>query len=134
MVKSFFFKILFFSLVSVYVFTTVGVNVIAHYCCGELEKISLFSKPSSCCEGENTEATDGCCANDVKYVSFQSDFTFNTLINTCKALEKDLFLTPTSLISFGNEINFYSAFVYNTKIHPPNLAQQHIISSSVIRI
>ena len=130
--KSFFLKIVFSSLVSVYVFTTVGVNIIAHYCGGELEKVSLF-KPASCCEGEDAEEDD-CCANDSKYVSFQSDFTFCKLVNTCKASVKNLFVTFSSSANFDLENNYHCLLVFDTNIHPPNLVQHNIVSSSVIRI
>ena len=131
--KSLFLKIFFFSLVSIYVFTTVGVCVIAHYCGGELEKVSLFSKPTSCCDGEKTE-TDGCCENDSKHVSFQEDFTFYTLVNDCKASVNQLFILEPNPVYFSNQIITEFASLVNKKTHPPDLIQQDIISTSVLLI
>lgn len=114
-------------------FSTVGVCVIAHYCGGELEKVSLFSKPSSCCDGEDEE-TDDCCQNDVKHVVFQQDFTFQNIVTDCKAFSLDLFIIePHSFnLVFQNKIG--QQFLSYRKFHPPNLVQQDIVSQSVIRI
>ena len=131
--KNLFLKIFFFGLVSIYVFTTVGVCVIAHYCGGELEKVSLFSKPSSCCGGEEDE-TDGCCANDSKHVAFQSNFTFYKIVHECKASVTDLFVLLPSSLHFIVEKNYVSFFSISQKTHPPNLVQDEIVSSSVIRV
>lgn len=116
-----------------YVFATVGVRVIAHYCGGELEKVSLFTKPTSCCGEEESDMSD-CCKNDTKHVSLQSDFTFFKLISHCKATETNLFLVkPTylcsALIAFPQTV-----FSIQDKAHPPNRVQDDIVSFSVIRI
>lgn len=114
-------------------FTTVGVCVIAHYCGGELEKVSLFSKPSSCCDGEDTEADD-CCANDSKHVSFQKDFTFNTLVKSIKAPVNELFVIQPdfNVIFYKTHIAYFLSI--DEKVHPPNLVQRDIVECSVIRI
>lgn len=114
-------------------FTTIGVCVIAHYCDGELEKVSLFSKPSSCCDGEDTE-TDDCCKNDSKHVTFQSDFTFYTLVHDCKIAVNQLFIIEPSLINIAFQPVTESQFLVHKKNHPPNLVQEDIVSFSVIRI
>lgn len=114
-------------------FTTVGVCVIAHYCGGELEQVSLFSKPTSCCDGEDTE-TDDCCNNDSKHVVFQSDFTFYKVIHDYKASVTDLFVLLPSSLHFMIEKNYFSFFSIDQKVHPPNLVQDEIVSSSVIRV
>lgn len=114
-------------------FTTVGVCVIAHYCGGELEKVSLFSKPSSCCDGEDTE-TDDCCKNDSKHVTFQSDFTFYKIVHNYKASVTELFVLLPSSFHFIVEKNYFSFFSIDQKGHPPNLMQDEIVSTSVIKI
>lgn len=128
-----FFKIFFSLVVFTYVFSTVGVCVIAHYCGGELEKVSLFSKPSSCCDGEEEE-TDDCCENDVKHVVLQQNFTFYTVVTDCKAFILDLFIIESGSFNLALQNNSESLFLTNRKIHPPNLVQQKIVSHSVIRI
>ena len=131
--KNLFLKIFFFGLVSIYVFTTVGVCVIAHYCGGELEKVSLFSKTTSCCGGEEDEAND-CCKDEGKHVAFQSDFTFYKIVHECKASVTDLFVLLPSSLHFIVEKNYVSFFSIDQKVHPPNLVQDKIVDSSVIRI
>jgi hypothetical protein len=131
--KTAFLNIFFFSLVSIYVFSTVGVCVIAHYCDGQLEKVSLFSKPSSCCDGEDNE-TDDCCENNAKHVTFQSDFTFYTLVQDCKVAVTQLFIVDPSLIHISYPPVAQSQFLADKKNHPPNLVQDDVVTFSVIRI
>lgn len=131
--KAAFLKIFFFGLVSMYVFSTVGVRVVAHYCGGQLEKISLFSKPSSCCGGEEDEA-NGCCENDAKHVIFQSSFTFYTLVQDCKAAMVQLFIVNPSFIQISYPPVAQSQFIAGKKDHPPNLVQDDVVRFSVIRI
>lgn len=120
-------------IVFTYVFSTVGVCVIAHYCGGELEKVSLFSKPTSCCDGEDDE-TDGCCENDVKHVVNQQDFPFYTLKADCKApvLQFSIF-DFESLNVEALQVSHNGLMAVNDS-DPPNLVQQDIVSQSVIRI
>ena len=114
-------------------FSTVGVCVIAHYCGGELEKVSLFSKSSSSCDGEDTE-TDDCCNDDAKHVVFQSDFTFYTLVHDAKIAVNQLFIIKPAFIDIAFQPVSQSHFLAYKKNHPPNLVQDHIVSFSVIRI
>ena len=114
-------------------FTTVGVCVVVHYCGGELEKVSLFSKPSSCCDGEDDE-TDDCCKNDVKHVTFQQDFTFYKLVTECKVpvVQFTIFDFRSFVFNFTESTLFT---LTNLKdFPPPNLVQRDIVSSSVLRI
>jgi hypothetical protein len=115
------------------VFTTVGVCVIAHYCDGELEKVSLFSKTTSCCDGEDQEMDD-CCKDEGKHVTFQSDFTFYKLVHDCKASVNDLFVLLPSSLHFSLEKDYVSFFSIDQKVHPPSLVQHEIVDSSVIRV
>jgi len=129
------FKI-FISLVAItYVFSTVGVSVISHYCGGELEEISIYSKPTSCCDGEEVEIEKSdCCKNEIVHVAFQKDFTFYTLVKNIKAPLNELFVLNTE---FSLNVLKYSVSDFlsaHKKIHPPNLVQQDIVSCSVIRI
>lgn len=123
-------------LVCTYVFSSVGVCLVAHYCGGELEKISLFSKPESCCddEGEPETATDDCCSNDSKHIAFQKDFTFYTLVSDCKASVQHLFIIDHSRISFTLPETLPTLFLVKQQNRPPNLVQDDIVLSSVLRI
>lgn len=131
--KKSFFKIIFSLVVFTYVFSSVGVRLVAHYCGGSLEKISLFSKPTSCCGGEEEEAGD-CCTNDSRHVAFQKDFTFYTLVSDCKAPVQQLFLLDQARISFMLHEAPPSLFLADRQSHPPDLVQEEIVALSVLRI
>ena len=120
----------------IYVLSTVGVSVFSHYCGGELEKVTLFSKTKSCCGGEEeAEMTDdGCCKNELVHVSFQKDFTFYTLVKDCKAP-----VLVLAIFNFQNYIfNFNpvaeSLITVNVEFPPPKLIQSEIVSCSILRI
>lgn len=134
--KKLLFKIFFSLIVVTYMFSTVGLRLVAHYCGGSLEKVALFSKPSSCCSGEEQESdTDDCCKNDSRHVVFQKDFTFHTIVSDCKVPVQQLFLIERNHlydISFASQA--YDNFQLSKKIPPPNLVQDAIVSSSVLRI
>lgn len=118
-----------------YVFSTIGVSVISHYCGGELEEVAVFSKPTSCCGGEEEEdMEDGCCKNEISHVSFQKDFTFYQLIKDCKVpvLALVIFDFQYSIFDFNGTDD--SLISFNKEFQPPKLVQSDIISTSVLRI
>jgi hypothetical protein len=130
-------KLIFSLIVCTYVFSAVGVKIVAHYCGGELEKIALFSKPTSCCGGEEDSdmaEDDGCCQNDSKHVAFKSDFTFFTFVSDCKASVTDLFIIPNQQEYLSLTQIPLSVFLINKKDHPPNWVQDDIVSTSNLRI
>lgn len=127
-------------LICTYVFSTIGFSVIEHYCGGELEEVAVFSKPDSCCGGdevgtENTE--DDCCENKTSHISFQKDFVFKidskksnvpvvlNLVIVPFLFNKVVFARPTT--------NTVSNFITD-KAPPQKLLQQSIVDCSVIRI
>ena len=100
-------------------FSAVGIKIVAHYCGGELEKIALFSKPTSCCGGEEDSEMaedDGCCQNDSKHVV------------------TDLFIIPNQQEYLSLTQIPLSVFLINKKDHPPNWVQDDIVSTSNLRI
>ena len=116
--------------------STVGVSVFSHYCGGELEKITLFSKTKSCCgdQEESDMGDDGCCKNELVQVSFQKDFTFYTIVNSIKAPINELFIVRPDF-NFAPLKSLIANFLsIDRKVHPPNLVQQDIVESSVIRV
>ncbi len=128
------FKI-FISLVAItYVFSTVGVSVISHYCGGELEEVALFSKPTSCCGEDESDMEDGCCKNEISHVAFQKDFTFYQLVKDCKApvLVLAIFNFQNSIFNFNTIAE--SLITVNVEFPPPKLIQSEMVSCSVIRI
>jgi hypothetical protein len=120
----------------IYVLSTVGVSVFSHYCGGELEKVTLFSKTKSCCGGEEeAEMTDdGCCKNELVHVSFQKDFTFYTLVKDCKApvLVLAIFNFQNSFFNFNHVAE--TLITVNVDFPPPKLIQSEIVSCSILRI
>lgn len=120
----------------IYVLSTVGVSVFSHYCGGELEKVTLFSKTKSCCDGEEeAEMTDdGCCKNELVHVSFQKDFTFYTLVKSIKAPVNELFIIQSDFNFVFYRTHIADFLSIDEKVHPPNLVQQDIVSCSVMRI
>ncbi|MCC6181594.1 MAG: hypothetical protein IT237_07155 [Bacteroidia bacterium] len=130
--KSLFLKIFYISLVSVYLFTTVGVCVIAHYCGGELEEISIITDSSSCCDDE--ENTDDCCENDSKHVSFQASFFIDKAVSEIKTSITKLFIIVLSSIHYAFQYLGEDITLNHLITHPPNLIQNHIVDISVLRI
>ena len=115
-------------------FSTIGVCLVAHYCGGSLEKVALFSKPASCCEGEDNDADD-CCKNDSKHVVFQKDFTFYKVVADSKAPVQHLFLLERNgLADLSFEAIAHNHFLVTKKNRPPSLVQESIVLSSVLRI
>ncbi len=115
--------------------STIGVSVFSHYCGGELEKVSVFSKTKSCCgEEEEADMEDGCCKNEMVHVAFQKDFTFYTLAKDLKAPVNQLFIITASMDRLSLKQLENRFFISSKKLHPPDLVQEEIVSSSVIRI
>ncbi len=130
------FKIVISLVAITYVFSTIGVSVISHYCGGELEEVALFSKPTSCCGEEEDVAMedDGCCKNETTHVFFKEDFTFQTLISDSKPPISQLFILIGNSIFFSEQIVLKTICLINKKTHPPNLVQQDIVITSVLLI
>lgn len=128
------FKIVISLVAITYVFSTIGVSVISHYCGGELEEVALFSKPTTCCGEDESDMEDGCCKNETTHVFFKEDFTFYTLVNSIKAPIHVLFIVRPDFI-FTPLKSFIADFLsIDKKVHPPNLVQHDIVECSVIRV
>ena len=130
------FSKIFISFVAIiYVMSTIGVSVFSHYCGGELEKVTLFSKTKTCCgEEEEAEMEEGCCKNEIVHIAFQKDFTFYTLANNIKAPVSQLFIVVSSINHLLDTQSASTLFFHQKKVHPPDLVQQVLVSCSVIRI
>ena len=132
--KKHFAKIFIAFVAIVYVMSTIGVSVFSHYCGGELEHVTLFSKTKSCCGEEESDMGDGCCKDVVTHVSFQKDFTFAQLKSDYKVpfLALAIFNFQHSIFNFnGTDDSFITV---NKEYPPPNLVQREIVSCSVIRV
>lgn len=130
------FKIFTALLISTYVFSTVGFSVIEHYCGGELEDVAIFSKPKSCCGGDEDISEDGCCKNKESHIAFHKDFTFKVFT---KKITEQKFSEPESLFPVLNfeklKTSFSSSYIlFPLKIPPLKLIQQFIVECSVMRI
>lgn len=139
------FNILTALLISTYVFSTIGISVIEHYCGGELEEVAIFSTPKSCCGEENASSNsarestvdeDNCCKNKTTHLIFHKDFSFKILAK--KIAEQHFDLINTSV---GGYFFTVKELPYNNthrfippKIPPPKLLQQRIVNCSVMII
>ncbi len=134
--KKHFSKIFISFVAIIYVLSTVGVSVFSHYCGGELEKVTLFSKTKSCCGDEEEAAMedDGCCKDEIAHVSFQKDFTFYTLVKSIKVPVNELFIIQPDFNVFFPKTDIADFLSIDEKVHPPNLVQHDLVSCSVIRI
>lgn len=115
-------------------FSTVGVSVISHYCGGELEEVALFSKPDSCCGGDEEDMEEGCCKNEITHVSFQKDFTYYQLVKDCKAPVLQFLIFEFRSFILNDKIISSSLFSLKKDFPPPDLVQREIVSISVLRI
>jgi hypothetical protein len=73
------------SLLSIYLFFSLGLVVSLHYCSGSLASLNLFEKASCCCANEKEikkTSKDDCCKDEIKTVKIvdeqiQSKFAFD---------------------------------------------------------
>lgn len=121
-------------MVAVYVMSTIGVSVFSHYCGGELEHVTLFSKTKSCCGEEESDMDDGCCKDVVTHLSFQKDFIVSHFIKGCKAPVVALVIFDIHNTFFNFNGTDDSFIKVNKEYPPPNLVQHDIVSCSVLRI
>lgn len=129
------YKTVIFTLAFIYVFASVGVSVISHYCGGELKEVAFFSKPDSCCGEEAEDEEDGCCTNETHHVSFQNDFTFQTAVHQVKIPVLNLFFNFDHLSSSSVSDSKDSQIIIAPITYPPpDIIQRDIVSVSVIRI
>jgi len=101
--------------------SSTGVTFYEHYCGGELEKISIYSAPDSCC------GTDcNCCHNESFSVKIHDDFSatafhfafqlFGTTIPVAQSLFNEQDKVSSQLISFVTD-------------SPPPLSGRSILTS-----
>jgi hypothetical protein len=87
-------------LIAIYLITSTGVIVNAHYCCGELKSLSLTT-PKSCCGDK--EKSKGCCHNEAKYFKVKDN----------QIQSEDLaFFTP--IVAVIEPVNWSSMFTVET--------------------
>lgn len=131
-------KIIFALSIFSFVFSTIGISVIEHYCGGELEEVAVFSKPDSCCIGddESQMMDDGCCKNKISHIVFHKDFTFKILTKKIDETFDDLLINNIKVFAFLFNSNYVNVVINNSipKPPPPELIQHFIIECSVIKI
>lgn len=132
--KKYFAKIFIAFVAIVYVMSTIGVSVFSHYCGGELEEITLFTKTTKCCGEDESDMEDGCCKNELTHVSFHKDFTFSQLKSDYKVPVLALAIFNFQYTVFKNNDTVDSSNSVNKEYPPPNLVQHEIVSCSVIRV
>jgi hypothetical protein len=122
-------------LVAAYFISLLGMPVYFHYCGGELEDISYFMKADGCCEGEDNsgEGPDDCCSNEDLYVVNSADFTAKSSsgIMPLKMLGE---LACLPVLSYSDLLSKFSVRASQFSERPPGILQDHIITTSVLRI
>lgn len=66
-------KILSIILLSLYLVSSIGVTINAHYCGGNLASLALFEKVSCCCDEEEAEKPIDCCKDEIKTIKISDD-------------------------------------------------------------
>ncbi len=114
----------------------IGLPVYLHYCGGELEKVNVLIKGTSCCgEDEDESAMDaGCCKDEQVVLKSNVDFTF-AQINPNHFIKsvQDVFYSASNpfLLSVPKAITLVKP---DSEFPPPKLFQKQIIATSVLRI
>lgn len=100
-------RILFTFLATLFLINTIGINVYAHFCGGQLAQTSIISPVTGCCELP-VEETD-CCESEQTYLQLEADF-----------------------VSFKNSISLdlpeFSSFIKSSQIHT-NATKEPFVSS-----
>ncbi len=118
----------------IYLLTAIGIPVFQHYCGGELEDVSVYTKVNSCCGDDEAAAESDCCHNEVQVAKFDAQSSFKTTarLQTAPAFICN-FLVPTPVIldTFSNAA---SNTIVKSDLEPPPLLHQTIIDTAVLRI
>jgi hypothetical protein len=61
------------SLLFLYLLSSAGVTVSAHYCGGDLASLSLFQSGSCCCDDTQDVTDDGCCKDEQRQLKITAD-------------------------------------------------------------
>lgn len=131
--RTFWLKITLSFLVAIYLFSTVGISFISHYCGGELQEVSVFVAHNDCCGDEEPE-DNGCCQNETEHVALFPDVIYATNDISIKQPVSDLFIFAFGFVTeliHPESITTISLFY---DIPPPDLLQECLISSTVLII
>lgn len=66
-------KIFSIFLLSLYLISSLGVTISAHYCGGNLAALAIFENPSCCCDDVQENKKDDCCKNENKSLKITAD-------------------------------------------------------------
>lgn len=120
-------------LVFTYVFSTVGISFVSHYCGGELQEVSVYVTPDDCCGGEAPEE-EGCCKNETDHVVMHADVLYTAADISLKQPVSEVFVLNSVFEPFSvkKELNLFSRLYFD--IPPPDLLRENLISTTVLRI
>ncbi|MCC7028950.1 MAG: hypothetical protein IT257_01505 [Chitinophagaceae bacterium] len=108
-------RLLSISFLFLYLLSSAGVTVTAHYCGGDLASLSLFKRISCCCD-ENQEAKEeGCCKNENKQLKITADQ------NKFEFAEKKFQMTCSILPSYGVFASFAVPNIKSVALSPVTL-------------
>lgn len=117
-----------------YLLAAIGIPVFQHYCGGELEAVSVYSKSNSCCGSDEDSTESDCCHNEVHVAKYDAQSSLKTTarLQSSPAFICN-FLAPTTILldTFSNPS---STNIVKSDLAPPPLLHQTIIDTAVLRI
>ncbi len=66
-------KFLSISCLFLYLISSLGLTLKAHYCGGDLASLSFFNKENCCCEENRNGRPDNCCKDEIKTIKILDD-------------------------------------------------------------
>lgn len=60
-------------LLTLYLLSSVGLTLRAHYCGGDLASLGLFTEEKCCCEDSHSRKPDDCCKNEQKSIKLPDE-------------------------------------------------------------
>lgn len=103
---------------------TVGYTVYAHFCGDKLTETSVITSAESCCEHEETSASEkeksSCCKEESKQIILKDEYLKAQSENQFISLDIDIFLLPLSFVAdhyIKESVNqFYSKTFHNRSV------------------
>jgi hypothetical protein len=116
-----------------YLAAAVGIPVFQHYCGGELENVSAYTKPDSCCGDEENEPSD-CCHNEIQVAKLDAQSSHKTTarLQTVPSFISN-FLIP-QIVSTDSFQSVSITTIARADTSPPPLLHKNIIDTAVLRI
>jgi len=113
------------ALLFLYLLSSAGVTVTAHYCGGDLASLSLFKHISCCCDESQEAKEEGCCKNENKQLKITADQ------NKAEFAEKKFQLPCSVLPVNGVFASFALPYIRSGALLPVTLPRSPDIGCSI---